>query len=91
MLVLISVVGVIGSLYVLQMGIVRTEPITVSMLFGVNLVITFLVQFFDPRLHQSVSTFVGVALVCGFMCLGTWARYRGSKRAPVEDVTETPA
>jgi drug/metabolite transporter (DMT)-like permease len=76
----ISLVGVIISLYLLQQGIVRTEPITVSMLFGTNLVITYVVQFVDPRLHQSQDTFYGVVAISLAMCLGTWARWRADKR-----------
>ncbi|MCM2580257.1 DMT family transporter [Streptomyces meridianus] len=76
----ISLVGVIVSLYLLQQGIVRTEPITVSMLFGTNLVITYVVQYVDPRLHQSEDTFYGVLAISLAMCLGTWARWRASKR-----------
>ncbi|MFF8291607.1 EamA/RhaT family transporter [Streptomyces sp. NPDC016309] len=76
----ISVVGVIISLYLLQQGIVRTEPITVSMLFGTNLVITYVAQFFDPRLHQSQGTFLGILAISLAMCLGTWARWHAGKR-----------
>jgi drug/metabolite transporter (DMT)-like permease len=84
-ILLISLVGVIISLYLLQMGIVRTEPITVSMLFGANLVITFAIQFFDPRLPQSAHTFLGVLSLAGFMAIGAWARYR-SPSVPPPDV-----
>ncbi|MEU6662617.1 EamA/RhaT family transporter [Streptomyces sp. NPDC046821] len=76
----ISLVGVIISLYLLQQGIVRTEPITVSMLFGTNLVITYVVQFVDPRLHQSQATFYGIVAISLAMCLGTWARWRADRR-----------
>ncbi|KUN99365.1 hypothetical protein [Streptomyces caeruleatus] len=79
-ILVISLVGVIISLYLLQQGIVRTEPITVSMLFGTNLLITYVVQFFDPRLHQSQDTFYGVLAISLAMCLGTWARWRAGKR-----------
>lgn len=74
--VLIGVVGVIISLYLLQQGIVRTEPITVSLLFGVNVVITYVIQFFDPRLDQSAFSFAGVVLLSLSMCLGAWGRWR---------------
>ncbi|WP_338898160.1 DMT family transporter [Streptomyces sp. TG1A-60] len=76
----ISLVGVIISLYLLQQGIVRTEPITVSMLFGTNLVITYVIQYVDPRLHQSQDTFYGVLAISLAMCLGTWARWRAGRR-----------
>ncbi|WP_175407871.1 DMT family transporter [Streptomyces sp. TRM64462] len=76
----ISVVGVIISLYLLQQGIVRTEPITVSMLFGTNLLITYVTQFLDPRLHQSGETFAGILVVSAAMCLGTWARWRAGRQ-----------
>ncbi|MFB4424343.1 EamA/RhaT family transporter [Streptomyces sp. QL37] len=76
----ISLVGVIISLYLLQQGIVRTEPITVSMLFGTNLLITYAVQFADPRLHQSQGTLYGLLAISLAMCLGTWARWRADRR-----------
>ncbi|NJP32581.1 EamA/RhaT family transporter [Micromonospora sp. HSS6-12] len=88
-ILLISTVGVIVSLYLLQAGIVRTEPITVSMLFGTNLIITYLAQFLDPRLHQSTATFIGVVVLSAAMCLGAWARWRHGRdnspdRVPAE-------
>jgi drug/metabolite transporter (DMT)-like permease len=86
----ISVVGVIVSLYLLQQGIVRTEPITVSMLFGTNLLITYAVQFLDPRLHQSHDTFYGVLVLSLAMCLGTWAR-RHSRKRDAESPAREPA
>ncbi|MBB1246007.1 EamA/RhaT family transporter [Streptomyces durbertensis] len=79
-LLAISLVGVIISLYLLQQGIVRTEPITVSMLFGTNLLITYLTQFLDPRLDQSPHVFLGIAGLCAAMCLGTWARWRHDRQ-----------
>ncbi|TQK51133.1 hypothetical protein FBY35_1525 [Streptomyces sp. SLBN-118] len=84
----ISTVGVIISLYLLQQGIVRTEPITVSMLFGTNLVITYVAQFFDPRLHQSQATLIGIAAVSAAMLLGTWARWRDGRNAAEPAETE---
>ncbi|MER5938267.1 EamA/RhaT family transporter [Streptomyces sp. NPDC001928] len=86
----ISVVGVIISLYLLQQGIVRTEPITVSMLFGTNLLITYITQFLDPRLHQSQHTFIGIMAVSAAMCLGTWARWRHGKRTKEQNPAQQP-
>ncbi|MFE7897967.1 EamA/RhaT family transporter [Streptomyces sp. NPDC057424] len=87
----ISLVGVIISLYLLQQGIVRTEPITVSMLFGTNLMITYVVQFVDPRLHQSQDTFIGVLAISLAMCVGTWARWRASRQDAGEPGRDLPA
>lgn len=74
----ISALGVIVSLYLLQQGIVRTEPNTVSLLFGTNLLITYAVQLFDPRLEQSWATLTGVLLLTVSMVAGVWARMRDS-------------
>ncbi|MDM4721535.1 EamA/RhaT family transporter [Micromonospora sp. WMMA1363] len=87
-ILLISIVGVIVSLYLLQAGMVRTEPITVSMLFGTNLIITYVVQFLDPRLHQSTTTFVGVLVLSAAMCLGAWARWRDGRDNPPAGVPD---
>ncbi|MYU54350.1 MULTISPECIES: hypothetical protein [Streptomyces] len=84
--------GVIGTLYVLQVGITRTEPMTVSLLFGSNLVMTFALQFFDPRLHQSGHTLTGVLLLTGFILWGALARSRPpADRTPAGEPTGEPA
>ncbi|GIJ26347.1 hypothetical protein Vqi01_15090 [Micromonospora qiuiae] len=85
-ILLISIVGVIISLYLLQAGIVRTEPITVSMLFGTNLLITYVAQFLDPRLQPSTTTFVGVLVLSAAMCLGAWARWRDGRNNPPDKI-----
>ncbi len=90
-ILLISIVGVIISLYLLQAGIVRTEPITVSMLFGTNLIITYVAQSFDPRLHQSTTTFIGVMVLSAAMCLGAWARWRHDRNNPPHEVSAETA
>ncbi|MGW7488999.1 EamA/RhaT family transporter [Streptomyces sp. NPDC054786] len=87
----ISVFGVIISLYLLQQGIMRTEPITVSMLFGTNLVITYVAQFLDPRLHQSQDTLVGIVILSAAMSLGTWARWRAGRRDATREKTSPAA
>ncbi|WP_197361092.1 EamA/RhaT family transporter, partial [Streptomyces clavuligerus] len=86
----ISLVGVIVSIYLLQQGIMRTEPITVSMLFGTNLLITYIAQFLDPRLHQSGETLVGVLVLSAAMCLGTWGRWRAGAAGPAAPATTPP-
>ncbi|MER5553535.1 EamA/RhaT family transporter [Streptomyces sp. NPDC002793] len=87
----ISLVGVIISLYLLQQGIVRSEPITVSLLFGTNLAITYVVQYVDPRLHQSQDTLYGVLAISLAMCLGTWARWRVGRRGAEKPGQDVPA
>ncbi|MEU1122625.1 EamA/RhaT family transporter [Streptomyces sp. NPDC005899] len=87
----ISLVGVIISLYLLQQGIVRSEPITVSMLFGTNLVITYVAQYVDPRLHQSQDTLYGILVISLAMCLGTWARWRAGRRDAGKPGQDLPA
>lgn len=84
----IGFLGVIVSLYLLQQGIVRTEPITVSMLFGTNLVITYAAQFLDPRLHQSHHTLIGILVLSAAMCVGTWARWHAGRRAGTRAAAE---
>jgi drug/metabolite transporter (DMT)-like permease len=76
----LAVFGVLFALHVLQIGITHTEPITVSLLFGTNLTLTFLSQYFDPRLHQSAETLYGVLALTAFVVLGPWARYRLERR-----------
>ncbi|WP_405726148.1 hypothetical protein OG607_22245 [Streptomyces sp. NBC_01537] len=86
----IRVVGVIISLYLLQQGIVRSEPITVSMLFGTNLLITYVTQFLDPRLDRSQDTLYGLRVISLAMCLGTWTRWHTGRREAAGAEKEAP-
>ncbi|WP_221351670.1 EamA/RhaT family transporter [Streptomyces beigongshangae] len=74
--------GVAGTLLLLQVGITRTEPMTVSLLFGSNLILTFGIQFFDPRIDQSAHSLVGVLLLTGFIL---WGSLAGVRRAASAD------
>ncbi|MFB7505318.1 EamA/RhaT family transporter [Streptomyces broussonetiae] len=84
-LFLVLGLGVAGTLLLLQVGITRTEPMTVSLLFGSNLILTFAIQFFDPRIDQSVHTLIGVLLLTGFILWGSLSGVRqaaGADREP---------
>ncbi|MGW1196728.1 EamA/RhaT family transporter [Streptomyces sp. NPDC002536] len=77
---LVNGVAVIVALYLLQQGIVRTEPLTVSFLLAANLVVTYAFQFLDPSLDQSWPTFAAVLAVTAFVVLGVRARTGTSAR-----------
>lgn len=82
--VVLALVGVMGALYLLQLGISKTEPVTVGLMMPAVVPITYVIQFFDPRLDQSLDSLAGVVLITGSLLLGIWARQRGnraSKRA----------
>ncbi|MFF5019741.1 EamA/RhaT family transporter [Streptomyces sp. NPDC001165] len=73
---------VLVALYLLQQGIVRTEPITVSFLLATNLVLTYFFQFLDPHIEQSWPELFALVLVMAFMALGVLGRQRTETEAP---------
>jgi drug/metabolite transporter (DMT)-like permease len=77
----IGIAGVAVAVYVLQVGISRTEPVTVSLLLPVNLVMTYGLQFFDPRLTPAWTSLFGVLSLSILIILGTWFRIHASRRA----------
>jgi drug/metabolite transporter (DMT)-like permease len=77
---LISFLGIIIPLYSLQLGIQRCEPLVVSLALSIGPVFSFLLQRFDQRLALSLSSFVGIAFICGFTVVGALFR---SKRSTV--------
>lgn len=70
----IAGVTVILPLYILQLGIERLEPITVSLILAAMPIMTFFLQLFDSRLAPSLYTLSGVTLCLGFSVMGTLVR-----------------
>lgn len=77
----LTVVGVFIGIYLLQIGISRTEPMTVSLLFSTNLIFTYLAQLADPRLAVSQASLVCVLLLTAFTVYGTVSLRRARKPA----------
>lgn len=75
-------VGVFIGIYLLQIGIARTEPMTVSLLFSTNLIFTYLAQLADPRLAISTASLACVLLLTAFTAYGTLSAGRARRPAP---------
>lgn len=74
-ILVLTVVGVFLGIYWLQIGIARTEPMTVSLLFATNLIFTFVAQFLDPRIAVSWPSFSAILMLTAFTIYGTWAAF----------------
>ena len=61
-LMMIAIFGVTIPLFSLQKGIQCIEPIWVSIMLATIPVVTFLMQFFDSRIHLSLFSFIGVSV-----------------------------
>lgn len=70
----IAVFTVVLPLYILQLGIERLEPITVSLILATMPIVTFFLQLFDSRLVPSFYTLIGVTLCLVFSVVGIFAR-----------------
>ncbi|MFE5855350.1 EamA family transporter [Streptomyces sp. NPDC056500] len=78
----VAVIGVGLPIYVLQVGIRYTEPITTSLLISLSPLFAFAMQFADGRLRFSLYTLAGVVGVVVLVAVGVVAR-RSTVTAPV--------
>ncbi len=78
-----AVVGTVVSLYILQLGIERLEPVTLALLFSVGPMFTLGLQSFDPRLHFSIASAAIVCLAEVLVGCSVVVRARTERRRPV--------
>ncbi|GAA1866779.1 EamA family transporter [Myceligenerans crystallogenes] len=78
----VAVIGVGLPIYVLQIGIRHTEPITTSLLIALSPLFAFVMQFADGRLRFSAFTLAGIVGVVALVALGTVVRGRQPMPAP---------
>lgn len=62
-IMLISIVGVLAPLYLLQVGIGRCDPYTVMVTMAALPVITFLIEGVSPAYQWSIETGVGLLII----------------------------
>jgi drug/metabolite transporter (DMT)-like permease len=73
---IVAVIGVGLPIYVLQIGIRHTEPITTSLLVSLSPLFAFAMQFADGRLRFSAFTLAGVLGVVVLVAVGVVVRDR---------------
>lgn len=73
-----TVLGVIAPLWLLARGILLSEPFTVAALLSLAPIVTYIFQGFDNRIHWSVASAGGCAIVAAFTVYSTRMKYRGN-------------
>ena len=77
----IAVVGVGVPLYVLQVGIKHTEPITASIVLTASPIFAFGLQLFDTRLDVAPLTLIGVVGITALVVVSILVRNRADAAA----------
>ncbi len=77
----VAVIGVGLPIYVLQIGIRHTEPITTSLVISLSPLFAFTLQLADARLRFSPLTFAGVVSVVVLVAAGAVVRQCHDARA----------
>lgn len=75
-----TVLGVIAPLWLLQRGILVSEPFTVAALLSLAPVLTYLFQGFDDRIGWSIASAGGCAVVAIFTVYSTRLKHGGPLR-----------
>ncbi|WP_370969329.1 EamA family transporter [Amycolatopsis sp. cg9] len=86
---LIALFGVALPLYLLQVGIERTEPITASILLTLSPLFAYLMQLADHRLTPSGLTLGCVAGIVALVGAGTVARLRHDREVAAVECVPT--
>jgi drug/metabolite transporter (DMT)-like permease len=75
------VLGVIVPLFLLQRGILLSDPFTTSVLLALGPVLTYVFQLLDDRIQLSAASALGCVIVVGFVVYGTRAQTQAVARA----------
>jgi drug/metabolite transporter (DMT)-like permease len=87
----VAVIGVGLPIYVLQIGIKHTEPITTSLLISLSPLFAFLLQLVDTRIRFSPLTLGGIVLVLVLIVIGAVARDRHDASARDDERARGPS
>lgn len=79
-LVIATLIGVIIPLWLLQRGILLSEPFTVAALLAWAPLLTYIFQVFDVRIQWSVTSALGCAMIVLATVLGTWIKFKRQKK-----------
>lgn len=80
--IIATLIGVVIPLWLLQKGIILSDPFTVSALLSFAPIITYFFQIFDARLHWSLVSAIGCLIVTGFTLYITQLKYRNVRSSP---------
>ncbi|MEU0156102.1 DMT family transporter [Micromonospora fulviviridis] len=82
----VAIIGIGLPIYVLQIGIRHTEPITTSLLVSLSPLFAYLMQFLDGRLRPSTLTIVGILGIVTLAAVGTYSRNSHDRRTALPSV-----
>ncbi len=76
----LAVIGVALPMYLFQVGVRHTEPITAALITTLSPVFALLLQLPDPRLRPSAVSLVCIVAITALVAAGVFARARFTRR-----------
>ncbi len=82
----ITILTIVGPVFLLQRGIEKTKPLLVSVLLSSMPVATYFFQILDSRIEMSPYTLVGILLTITSIITGILSQFSGDKETFSEEV-----
>ncbi|KEZ69927.1 hypothetical protein C1E_0205325, partial [Pseudomonas amygdali pv. tabaci str. ATCC 11528] len=79
-LAIATLLGVIIPLWLLQRGILLSEPFTVAALLAWAPLLTYVFQVFDARIQWSMTSALGCSVIALVTVFGTWMKFKGDRK-----------
>jgi drug/metabolite transporter (DMT)-like permease len=86
----IAVIGVALPMYLFQVGVRHTEPITASLITTLSPVFALLLQLPDPRLRPSAISLASIVAITAVVAAGVFVRARVTRRRSPDPALTPP-
>jgi len=87
---LVAILGLGLPMYLIQFALRYVEPITASIMMSLAPIFTFLLQFFDSRLSQSLFSLICITAATALVMISTFVREQHEKVGGLKCLSRHP-